>query len=110
MKAAGGLIALLVLSMAGNLLLGFTVLDRAHAREDRDHDAKFTRASLSDLRRIADRFGRFPARSEAKQALSTLFAASDDVVKWEGDTLWVNEVGLSYADSVARVVFMNEVN
>jgi hypothetical protein len=61
---------------------------------------------------MAERLALFPARLRAEREMKEMFPDSlRDVVKWEGDTLWVNEVGLAYrGDSVVRVVLMNEVN
>ena len=44
--------------------------------------------------------------------MKSLFGDLDrTVVKWDGDTLWVNEIGLAFrGDSVERVVHMTEVD
>jgi hypothetical protein len=103
---------MLALSMAANAWLVYALVDGAMQLDDRDRAARSNRGTIADLRHMAERLALFPARLRAEREMKEMFPDSlRDVVKWEGDTLWVNEVGLAYrGDSVVRVVLMNEVN
>ena len=106
------LVVLFVLSMAANAWMAYVLVDQAVWLSDMQRGRTWDRENVADIRRLLDRFGQFPTRNEVEHDMKNLFEDLDrTVVKWDGDTLWVNEIGLAFrGDSVERVVHMNEVN
>jgi hypothetical protein len=105
-----GLTLALVLSLAYNARLWSMMWNYDQIAEDLSAESQHRAETISALRWMADRYGRLPARSEVEGHMKVRFPEPDHVVKWEGDTLWVDEVGLQYrGDSATAIVLMNEV-
>jgi len=105
-----GLALALVLSLAFNAWLSYRMVDAALLTDDLSTGSRHRAETISALRWMADRYGRLPVRSEVEAHMKVRFPEPDHVVKWEGDTLWVDEVGLQYrGDSATAIVLMNEV-
>jgi hypothetical protein len=103
------LVAALIISVGFNVALSYLLMDRAMSMDDQSRGREWNRVTVTNLRWMADRYGRFPARGEVEAHMKVRFPGPDHVVKWDGDTLWVDEVGLHYvADSLASIVLMNE--
>ncbi len=105
-----GLMVALAGSLASNFWLSARVLDGAMAADDMARARTADEETILNLRWMADRYGRFPARNEVEAPMRVRFPEPDHVVKWETDTLlWVDEVGLHYVgDSLGSIVLMNE--
>jgi hypothetical protein len=105
-----GLTLALVLSLGFNAWLAIALVDNASLADDLIMGQTDRKETISALRWIADRYGRYPARDQVKAQMDVRFPGPDHVVKWEGDILWVDEVGLQYVgDSLQAIVLMNEV-
>jgi hypothetical protein len=105
-----GLALALVLSLGLNAWLSIALVDKASLADGLITGQTDRKETIAALRWIADRYGRLPARSEVEGHMKVRFPEPDHVVKWEGDTLWVDEVGLQYrGDSATAIVLMNEV-
>ena len=106
---AVGLVIALFVSLGLNLWLSFGMIDPATSLDDIERGRKWDRETVASLRWMADRYGRFPDRNQVEAHMKVRFPEPDHVVKWEGDTLWVDEVGLRYVgDSLGSIVLMNE--
>jgi hypothetical protein len=104
------LVVALIVSLGFNAVLSTMLIDRALQEDDHARGREWDRETIASLRWMADRYGRFPDRAAAWAQMDVRFPEPKHVVKWDGDILWVDEVGLQYGgDSLQAIVLMNEV-
>jgi len=100
--------AVLVASVLANLMLAYLLIDRAMAADDRATEARHRNASLELLTQMTSDFSVGMKRSDLEPRLRARHPNS--ITKWEGDVLWVDEVGFRFTrDRVEAVVLMNPV-
>jgi hypothetical protein len=106
---AVGLAIALLMSLGLNAWLSFQLMDQAALADDQTTGQQNRGETITALRWLADRYGNYPARGEVEAHMKVRFPEPGHVVKWEGDTLWVDEVGFHYVgDSLGTIVLMNE--
>ena len=100
--------AALTASILANLALAYAVLDRAHVADDRASEIQHRGDSLVLLTELTSDLALGRDRIEIEQWVRARHLES--IRKWEGNVLWVDEVGFRFANGrVTDVVLMNPV-
>ncbi len=98
---------LLVASLVFNVIMAYAVVDRAMLADDLESEVHLRGETISTVSRLAPLILANCSRKEIEQKSRLL--NPDGVVKWDSDTLWVDEVGLVFRDDSLAQFFVNGV-
>lgn len=105
----GVVLAALVLLVFG--VIAYRLIDRAMFVNDMQVGLASREEDLDVALRLFPILHREAHRLEVDRSIREQFSGTLDVIKWEGDTLWVNGLGLAFAgDTVNSIVLLNPLD